>query len=137
MRTSRSHASKLLTTILGGTTLISVAFLLAGDVFPKAFPPRAHDVLGALPLASVAFTYLAYQASRRPSTAELLKAAMLAAAFLFWSANQFWPLARLSTLFNDLAVVLFVLDVLLVIIGWPAASPVEHRTSLIEPARES
>ena len=123
MRTSRTSVSKLATAVLGCITLISVASLLAWDVFPEAFPPHAHDVLGALPLALVAFTYLAYQVSRRHSVAELVKVAMLVAAFLFWSANQFWPLARPSTLFNDLAIVLFVLDVFLVIIRWPLASP--------------
>ena len=36
---------------------------------------------------------------------------MLAAAFLFWAANQFWPDVPQATLFNDLAVALFVIDV--------------------------
>ena len=54
-----------------------------------------------------------------------MKAIMLAVAFLFWAANQFWPDARLATLFNDIAIALFVLDVFLVMIGWPATSPDE------------
>jgi hypothetical protein len=52
---------------------------------------------------------------------------MLAAAFLLWAANQFWPDSTPATLFNDLAIGLFVLDVFLVVIGWPATSAAEHR----------
>jgi hypothetical protein len=40
-----------------------------------------------------------------------------------WAANQLWPSLHQATLFNDIAIALFVLDVFLVIIGWPAASP--------------
>ncbi|MGB8028666.1 MAG: hypothetical protein WCF30_03285 [Terracidiphilus sp.] len=53
---------------------------------------------------------------------EFLKAIMLAVAFLFWAANQFWPDSPQATLFNDVAIALFVLDVFLVIAGWPRAS---------------
>jgi hypothetical protein len=50
---------------------------------------------------------------------------MLAAAFLCWAANQLWPDRREATLLNDIAIALFVLDVFLVMAGWPAASPDE------------
>lgn len=52
-----------------------------------------------------------------------MKAVLLSVAFLFWAANQLWPDTPQATLFNDLAIALFVLDVFLTIIGWPAASP--------------
>jgi hypothetical protein len=55
----------------------------------------------------------------------ILKAMMLAVAFLFWAANQLWPDLPQATLFNDIAIALFVLDVFLVIIGWPTTSPDE------------
>ena len=71
----------------------------------------------------IAFAYLVYQIVHRPSPMEFLKAAMLAVAFLFWAANQLWPDLPQATLFNDIAIALFVLDVFLVMIGWPAASP--------------
>ena len=58
-----------------------------------------------------------------PSRAEgMVKAILLAAAFLFWAANQYWPNLPEATLFNDIAIALFVLDVFLVMIGWPLAS---------------
>jgi hypothetical protein len=117
--------SRLLKTIsvsLGVLTLISVGLLLVWDAVPSLFPARAHDVLGALPLALIVITYLVYQAVQKPRTSELLKAVLLAAAFLFWAANQFWPDSQRATLLNDLAIALFVLDVFLVVVGWPGSS---------------
>jgi len=43
----------------------------------------------------------------------------------FWAANQLWPDLRQAVLFNDIAIALFVLDVFLVMVGWPATSPDE------------
>jgi hypothetical protein len=111
--------------ILGLISLCSVSVLLGWDAYPKMFPARAHDVLAAFPLAMIAFAYLIYQSARRPGRMEMGKAILLAVAFLFWAANQLWPDARQATLFNDIAIVLFVLDVFLVIIGWPVTSPDE------------
>ena len=62
---------------------------------------------------------------RRPARWEWVKAVMLAAAFLCWAANQLWPESRWATLLNDIAIGLFVFDVFLVVIGWPANSPDE------------
>jgi hypothetical protein len=104
---------------LGQLTLVSLLLLIAWDAYPRAFPARAHNLLGSLPLALIAVTYLLYQAGRRPRAAELLKATVLAAAFLLWAANQFWPQAPSATLWNDLAIALFVVDVFLVVAGWP------------------
>ena len=73
----------------------------------------------------IAFAYLVYQTAHRPAPLEFVKAILLAVAFLFWAANQLWPDLRQATLFNDIAIALFVLDVFLVMIGWPATSPDE------------
>jgi len=96
--------------------------LLVWDFAPALFPARAHNVLGAFPLALIAVAYLVYQSAHRPTPFELVKAILLAAAFLFWAANQLWPNARPATLFNDIAIALFVLDVFLVMIGTRAGS---------------
>jgi len=112
-------------TALGVSTLASVAVLLAWDLFPAHFRPGAHDVLGALPLVLIALAYLAYQTVRRPGRQELLKAILLSLAFLLWAANQLWPSLPQATLYNDLAIALFVLDVFLVMVGWPSTSPDE------------
>jgi hypothetical protein len=105
--------------------MASVFALLAWDVRPEIFPARAHDFLGAFPLALIAAAYLIYLAMRRPTAGEMVKAILLAAAFLLWAANQFWPDARAATLFNDLAIALFVFDVFLVMAGWPSTQPDE------------
>jgi hypothetical protein len=109
--------------ILGVVTLASVAVLLTWDAFPRLFSAISHNYLGAFPLAMIAFAYIVYQCARRPARMEFVKAIMLAVAFLFWAANQLLPTMRLATLFNDVAIALFVLDVFLVIVGWPATSP--------------
>ena len=108
---------------LGLLTLAAVALLLAQDAAPRLFPARSHDVLAAFSLAAIALAYLMHRFARRPALAELAKAILLAAAFLFWAANQFWPGLPQAGLLNDIAIGLFVLDVFLVIAGWPQASP--------------
>ena len=73
----------------------------------------------------IALAYIVYQCARRTTGKEFAKAIMLAVAFLFWAANQVLPNYHQATLFNDSAIALFVLDVFLVIVGWPATSPDE------------
>ena len=114
-----------LSVILGVITMGSVGLLLAWDADPGMFPARAHDFLGAFPLAMIALAYLAYQVAHRPAPLEVVKAVLLAIAFLFWAANQLWPNIPQAMLFNDIAIALFVLDVFLVMIGWPGTSPDE------------
>jgi hypothetical protein len=125
MKTRLNRAHRALPVILGVVTLASVAVLVAWDAFPRLFPARAHDVLAAFPLAMIAFAYLVFQTARRPARLEAVKAVLLAVAFLFWAANQFWPDLPQATLFNDVAIALFALDVFLVIVGWPATFPDE------------
>jgi hypothetical protein len=121
-RLDRRH--RALPLFLGVITLAAVALLLVWDAAaPGRFPPHAHDILGALPLGLIAIAYLTYEFVRRPAAKELVKATLLALAFLFWAGNQLWPDSHEATLMNDLAIALFVLDVFLVIVGWPASSP--------------
>jgi hypothetical protein len=122
-RLDRAH--RFLPVLLGAVTLAGVGVLFAWDAFPRLFPANAHNLLGAFPLAMIALAYLAYQSAHRPPRKELFKAVLLAVAFLFWGANQLWPNAAQATLYNDIAIALFVLDVFLVIVGWPATSPDE------------
>ena len=123
MRLPLDRSRRGLPLVLGTVTLAWVAALFLWDAMPTLFPSRAHDWLGAAPLALIAVAYLLYQSVRRPAAAEVFKAVLLAIAFLFWAANQLWPDAAAATLFNDIAIGLFVLDVFLVIVGWPASSP--------------
>ena len=123
IRLKRTH--RALPVILGVLTLASVGVLFVWDAAPRLFPAHAHNVLAAFPLALIAVAYLVYQTAHRPAPLEFLKAVLLAVAFLFWAANQLWPDFPQATLFNDIAIALFVLDVFLVMIGWPASSPDE------------
>ena len=123
LRLDRTH--RVLPFILGLVTLAGVGVLFVWDALPRLFPAGSHDVLGAFPLAMIALAYLVYQIAHRPPRMEMVKAILLAVAFLFWAANQLWPGLPQATLFNDIAIALFVLDVFLVIVGWPATSPDE------------
>jgi hypothetical protein len=107
---------------LGVLALGLVGLLLFWDAFPRLFPAGAHDVLGALPLGLIALAYLAYQWVRGVPPMEMVRATILAVAFLFWSANQLWPNLSAATLFNDIAIALFVLDVFLAMVGWPPSA---------------
>jgi len=123
MDTQVGRSQKVVPVGLGVITLLGVGLLFAWHFFPASFPAGAHAFLAAFPLTLIAVAYLAHQAGQRPTPFEWLKAILLATAFLFWAANQMWPELRQATLFNDLAIGLFVLDVFLIIIGRPAASP--------------
>ncbi len=96
--------------------------LFVEDARPRLFPAECHEVLAAFSLAMIALAYMVFQLAHGRPFAELVKTILLAAAFLFWAANQFWPTLPQASLFNDIAIGLFVLDVFFVIAGWPAAS---------------
>jgi hypothetical protein len=125
MYTRVERGRRAIPVALGVVTLVGVGVLLVFDVAPERFPARAHDWLGAFPLAMIAVAYLMYQGVHRPPAKEWLKAVLLAVAFVFWAANQCWRDPRGAMVCNDIAIALFVLDVFLVMIGWPAGSPDE------------
>ena len=118
--------------LLGALTLAAVAGLLVCDVLPGLFPARSHDLLAAFSLTAIAVAYLAYQAAQRPPILELVKAILLATAFLCWAANQLWPGLPQATEFNDVAIALFVLDLFLVIVG---GGPAPTDSSFVEAGR--
>ena len=122
-RIDRAH--RALPVLLGIVALASTVVLFLWYALPQLFPAGAHNVLGASPLAIIALAYLVYQSAHKPAPMEVVKAILLAIAFLFWAANQLWPALPQAMLFNDIAIGLFVLDVFLVMIGWPATSPDE------------
>jgi hypothetical protein len=123
--------------ILGVPALVSAAILLVWDAYPQLLPAETRDLLGALPLLFIAIAYLVYEFVRRPGKAELLKATLLAIAFLLWAGNQFWSESKWAALMNDLAIALFVLDVFFVMVGWPPSSPDEGFADIYTAPEES
>ena len=105
--------------------MASTAALLVWNVVPAVFPTGSHTLLGSTPLTLIAVSLLIYQVAIRPPGLELLKAMLLAAAFLCWAANQLLPDLPQSLLLNDLAIALFVLDVFLLIVSRPPVLPGE------------
>lgn len=122
-RLDRAH--RALSVILGALTLAAAVVVLLCDLWPRLLPGKSHDILAAISLALIAVAYIIYQAAHRPPWREWTKAIMLAFAFLFWAANQVWPDPHQAVILNDLAIALFVLDVFLVMVGWPPGSPDE------------
>jgi hypothetical protein len=106
---------------LATLALILVAPLALWNLTPHVFPERAHDALGALPLALVAAGYLWHRLSARPSKRQVIQTAMLSSGFLLWSATQLWPDSPHALRLNDLAILLFVSDLFLTITSPPAA----------------
>jgi hypothetical protein len=119
LRNRSSQAIVRTFAVLGVLTLVP---LLVWDFSPRLFPERAHDALGAVPLILIAVACPTYALARRAPLPDLAKAFMLAAAFVFWAANQLWPDHPKAMLFNDVAIALFVVDVALAILGWPSSS---------------
>jgi len=122
MEIASGRMRRLIPLALGVITLAAVTVLFVEDAAPRLFPAGSHDSLAAFSLAMIAFAYLLFQCAHRRAPAELVKAILLAAAFLFWAANQFWPNLPEAPLFNDIAIGLFVLDVFFVIAGWPSGA---------------
>ncbi|HEV2275740.1 MAG TPA: hypothetical protein VGR96_16320 [Acidobacteriaceae bacterium] len=125
MYTRLDKAHRALPVALGVLTLLGVGALFAWDIHSAFFSAGMHAALEASSLALIALAYLVYQSAHRPPLKEWIKAIMLVAAFLFWAANQVWPKAHQALVFNDVAIGLFILDVFLVMVGWPKTSPDE------------
>lgn len=119
MQSFVDRVGRIVPLTLGIATLAGVVLLFIDDAAPRLFPAGSHDALGAFSLAMIACAYVIFELAHHRAAAQLAKAIMLAAAFLFWAANQFWPNLPEASLFNDIAIGLFVLDVFLVIAGWP------------------
>jgi hypothetical protein len=117
---SVERMSRVLPSLPAAAALTGVCALLAWDIRPQFFPANAHTLLGALPLAMIAVAWLAHHAAQRASFRDWLKAVLLSAAFLFWAANQCLPNARAAALCNDIAIALFVFDLVLVVAARPA-----------------
>jgi hypothetical protein len=96
---------------IGLVSMLWLVPLLAWDAAPSRFPLHSHDALGAGPLFFIAVGYVAQQVVQRPGGIGWMRAGIIVAAFVAWAANQYWPDAGTATLWNDVAVALFVLDI--------------------------
>ncbi len=119
------RAGRAIPAIIGAITLATVAVLFAWDAFPARFPPRAHDVLGALPLGPDRPGLSRVPGHPPPRAARTRKGDHAGGCLPLLGGEPALADIPLATLFNDIAIALFVLDVFLVIIGWPAGIPDE------------
>ena len=103
--------------MLAVLALAFAAVLVVLDFSTGFLESPAHQVISGAPLAIIAVAYLVHQAIKHPSLLETLKAILLACAFLLWAAYQLSPRFPHIAVFNDLAIGLFVVDMVLVIGG--------------------
>jgi hypothetical protein len=122
MVATSSLFQKVLRSVTAALLLLGVAVLLVCDATPGFFPAKVHWVMAPLSLGLTAVAILLFYFARGASPAEWTKALIVALAFLFWAANQICTDATIATDLNDIAIALFVLDVFLVIVGWPAVA---------------
>ena len=130
---SRGRRPKLVVAVLAVITVASVDVLLAQDGVPHWFPAHAHELLAALPLRLAALALLVNHMVRRAALRELPKTLVLVGGFLFWSANQLWPRSSRAPIFNDIAIALFALDVVLVILGRSPGIPTKSQPPTAPP----
>ncbi len=122
MVATSSPLQKVLRSVTAALMLLSVAALLLCDATPGLFPAKVHWAVAPLSLGLTAVSILLFYVARGASVAEWAKAIIVALAFLFWAANQLCTDVAIAMDLNDIAIALFVLDVFLVVVGWPAAS---------------
>jgi hypothetical protein len=121
-RGTRWRLGALAAGIIGMLSLGAAGVLLVLDLTKDFLTSGAHSVLSAAPLALIAIAYLTHQSLRRLTLLRGLKVALLAAAFLLWSAYQLFPSVPYGPVLNDLAITLFVLDMALIVSGRPQDS---------------
>ncbi len=95
--------------------VLGVVVLLVCDVVPGLFPAKVHWAVAPLSLGLTAAAILLFYVAKGASRAEWVKALIVALAFLFWAANQLCADVTIATDLNDVAIALFVLDVVLVL----------------------
>jgi len=105
---------------------LSLVPLLIWNATPATFPQHAHDLLASVPLAGVGLACLLQPFLRHAPRSDLVKALLAAAAFFAWAGNQRWPDHPQALVMNDVAVALFVVDVMLGIRAAPAGT-LQHR----------
>lgn len=134
MRSMRPALRRGLAAATTALTLLSVLVLLAFDAAPSLFRTDLHGRLATLALVLSAFGCLLPHLGRGARPLEWVKALIAAFAFLFWAANQICLNPTTATVFNDIAIALFAVDVFLVVAGSPPV-PGDASTSYREPER--
>lgn len=112
--------------VLAGLAVGTGALLVAVDVDRRLFWTGAHAVISATPLFAVAALLVASTPAARLT--DRLKGAVGVVAFVAWGLDQLFPGFRYGGDLNDLAILGFVADVLIVVADRaPAASPGQLR----------
>jgi hypothetical protein len=104
-----------LTTMLVAIAVVCIVGLLARDVKIHVPAGFSSPIVSATSLLLIGVSFLLVQMIQRPRATELLKNAMLAAAFILWGAVQLMAQNDLSRKLGDAVIALYVLDLAWVI----------------------
>jgi hypothetical protein len=115
MVTASSAFQRGLRSVTAALMVLGVVVLLVCDVVPGLFPAKVHWAVAPLSLGLTAAAILLFYVAKGASRAEWVKALIVALAFLFWAGNQLCADVTIATDLNDVAIALFVLDVVLVL----------------------
>ncbi len=96
--------------------LAGVAVLWLSDASHRLLPNPGHSRLGAVPLISIALSYISFQLSDRRKLAERSKGLLLGFAFLIWGCEQLLPPSPWVTVIDNLVITIFVVDLALIVI---------------------
>jgi hypothetical protein len=98
--------------ILAAASTLAAGTLVL-DAFPAWLTASFHPSVSAVPLAAAALAVLVHRLVAGGGAADVARSLLLAGAFLAWSADQVVPWSRVATACNDVAILLFVVDVAL------------------------
>jgi hypothetical protein len=113
---------RILSSVLFLSALVSVACLLAFDVWFRFQPTPQHRYAGALALILIGASFVCAQLGAARRRSERLKGILLGTAFALWGCEQYLARGALSTAVDSLVVTVFVVDLALVIFSSPSGT---------------
>jgi hypothetical protein len=105
----------VLSTIFFIMALGGIVVLLGTDILHHMSFSTLHQHLDAWPLCMIGLSYITLNLEGSRSRADRIKGIFLGVAFLLWGGEQLIPPSRVSTVMDEGAVSIFVIDVSFII----------------------
>jgi hypothetical protein len=107
----------VLSTLFFLLALLGIAALLLFDIMHHLSFSSAHQHIAAFPLSMIGLSYVTLNLATRQSRTTQVKGVFLGIAFLLWGGEQLLPSSWITTVMDEGAVAIFVVDVSLIIWG--------------------
>jgi hypothetical protein len=104
-----------LSTIFFIMALAGIVVLIGTDILHHLRFSLLHQRLDAWPLTMIGLSYIALNLAGNLSRADRIKGIIMGVAFLLWGGEQLIPPSRISTVMDEGAVTIFVVDVTFII----------------------